>query len=139
MRHHPQTRVRAHRQIVSMAPNMHAMVGCASHQLKMPRLDAYSSAMALSDRRPKNTERLRRLQNLRGWALALGVIAGAFSLIVAGASGVENPKNWSSAFSAMAAAGFLRWAAVPLAAVAGILLIAAVFLHVAIERMRHDS
>ena len=74
--------------------------------------------MALSDQPPRDTERLRRLQNLRGWALALGAIAGVFSLIVAGASGVENPKNWSSAFSAMAAAGFLRWAAMPLAAVA---------------------
>lgn len=95
--------------------------------------------MAQSKQRPRNTECWRRLENLRGWAIALGLVAGAFSLIVAGASGVGNPKNWSSAFSAMSAAGLLRWAAMPLAVVAGILLVAAVLLHVAIERRKRES
>lgn len=52
---HRQTRVQAHRQIISMAPHMDAMVGGESHQLKMPRLDAYILAAAAHLGLPKPT------------------------------------------------------------------------------------
>ena len=93
--------------------------------------------MALADQPPNNVEVVQRLEAFRGWAIGLGLIAGVSSLTVAGVGGVGNPKNWSSAFSAMAAAGYLRWAVVPLAALAGILLIAAAVLHLIIERKKH--
>jgi hypothetical protein len=95
--------------------------------------------MALSDQPSKQVELIRRLQALRGWMIGFGLVAGLMSLTVAGVGGVGNPKNWASAFSAMAAAGFLRWAALPLAGVAGILLIAAAALHIFIERKKRES
>ena len=79
-------------------------------------------------------EFVERLQTLRGWAIGLGLVAGVLALIVAGFVNLANPKAWSSAFSALAASGLLRWAAVPLAIVSGVLLVAAVALQLVIER-----
>ena len=89
-----------------------------------------------SEHQPGNLASAGRLQLLRGWALALGLVAAVAVLTVAGGLTVGNPKTWASAFHAMAAAGMLRWAVLPLTVLSGVMFVVALVLHVVIERSK---
>ena len=65
---------------------------------------------------------------LRNWALGLGLVAFAMSLVAAGFGG-GNPQSASSAYSSFAAAGFFRWAAIPLGSACFVLLVVAAVFH----------
>jgi hypothetical protein len=76
---------------------------------------------------------LARLRTLRGWALGLGLVSMVSAMTASGLVSTVNPKTWSSAYSAMAAAGMLRWAALPLVMLGAALLALAVVLHIAVR------
>lgn len=60
------------------------------------------------------------LDSIEGWALCIALVTGVFAVQVAGGlHGWINPETWSSAFFALAAAGMLHWAVVPLALISG--------------------
>jgi hypothetical protein len=87
-------------------------------------------------RQPEQLVRLQRLRGLRGWALALGIVGMVTAMQLAGSGTLGNPETWSSAYVAMAAAGMLQWAALPVAVLSAVLLVLAVVLHVAVRRCR---
>ena len=89
-----------------------------------------------SECHPRTLASAGRLQLLRGWAFALGLVVAVLVLTVAGGLTVGNPKTWSSAFHAMAAAGMLRWAVLTLAVLSGAMFVVALVLHVVIERSK---
>jgi hypothetical protein len=83
----------------------------------------------------KTARELRKLQmqeRTRLFRTALfcaGLITLLFSIGSAGFTGFGNPKSWSSAFSAMNAAGEMRWLAVPLFVTALVLFACALVAH----------
>ena len=76
-----------------------------------------------TDQQLQKIARLERLQALRNWALGLGLFFLFSVITAAGFGSFDNPKNWSSIYSALARDGLLQWAVVPLI-VLGISLIA---------------
>lgn len=70
--------------------------------------------MLSTDQQLQKIVRLGRLQALRNWAHGLGAFAIVTAITVAGFGSVANPKNWSSAYSAMTQGGLLQWAVLPL-------------------------
>ena len=90
--------------------------------------------MLSTDQQLQQIARLGRLQALRNWALGLGVFAIVTAITVAGFGSVENPKSWSTAYSAMAQGGLLQWAAVPLVIVGAILLVVGIGVHIVLAK-----
>jgi hypothetical protein len=78
--------------------------------------------------------RVERLRTLRNWALGLSVVAFFLALTAVGIVGVGNPKSASSAYSAMAGEGSLRWSVVPLLAGGAALIIIGAILHGLVTR-----
>jgi hypothetical protein len=69
------------------------------------------------------------LVEARGWSLALGLLFLVSALVVFGLSPGVNPVSWLSGFSAFAAAGYLKWLAMPVAVFGGFFLLCCVALH----------
>lgn len=90
--------------------------------------------MSLAEQQLRQIARLERLQVLRNWALGLGFFFFLTIVTVAGFGSVENPKSWSSVYSAMAQGGLLQWAVVPLIVVGVTLLAVGIGLHIVIEK-----
>jgi lipopolysaccharide export LptBFGC system permease protein LptF len=84
--------------------------------------------MSSQQQQLRNLARVERYRTLRNWALGLGLVAFVMGLIAAGFGG-GNPESATSAYSAFALAGLLRWAAIPLVSASFALIIVAVLLH----------
>jgi hypothetical protein len=68
-----------------------------------------------------------RLRSISGWAVCVGLVAGVFAVQLSGwVSSWINPEAWSSAYVAMAAAGLLQWASIPLALISGFAFLIAI-------------
>ena len=83
--------------------------------------------------------RVEKLRLLRNWCLGVGPLACLVAIESAGGWSIANPKAWSSAYEAFAAAGVLRWAFVPLLGLGSALLLLAVFLSIIIARRQRSS
>lgn len=67
-------------------------------------------------------EKLDRLRAIRNICLTLGCLGLLSAITCIGGIGVGNPKNWSSAFVALQASGYMRWLILPLGAVSVVLV-----------------
>ena len=90
--------------------------------------------MLSTDQQLQKIAKHGRLQALRNWALGLGVFAIVTAIAVAGFGSVENPKSWSSAYSAMTQGGLLQWAVVPLIFVGVVLIAVCIGVHIVIAK-----
>jgi uncharacterized membrane protein YczE len=77
-----------------------------------------------------------RLRSLRGWAIVLAIFFGVTTLEIAGfgVSELINPKVWTSTFSIMAHAGFLRQFVLPLSSISIIFVVVALVSHLFIDK-----
>ncbi len=78
--------------------------------------------------------RRERLGVARNWCFGLGLVACTIAISLFGDASVGNPKTWTSAYHALAAAGELRWLILPLFGTGLGLLVAAAALTVLIGR-----
>jgi hypothetical protein len=79
-------------------------------------------------------DRLERLRIIRGVCLTLGFLAIISAIACVGGVGVGNPENWSSAFVALRASGYMRWLIVPLGALGVALLVVGIGLTAYLSR-----
>ena len=82
-------------------------------------------------------DRINRLDLLRGVrnvCLTLGGLGLISAMACVGGIGVGNPENWSSAYVALRASGYMRWLIAPLAAVGIVLTSVSIVLMVFISR-----
>jgi hypothetical protein len=93
--------------------------------------------MASQQPQLRELARVERYRTLRNWALGLGVVTLIMGLIAAGFGG-GNPESATSAYSAFAAAGLFRWAAVPLVSASFALIIVGALLH-GLSRRKHGE
>jgi TRAP-type mannitol/chloroaromatic compound transport system permease small subunit len=90
--------------------------------------------MSSADQQLRQLAGLERLQVLRNWALGLGGFSFLAIITIAGFGSTENPKSWSSVYSAMAQGGLLQWAVVPLIVVGLAMLVVGISLHIVIAK-----
>ena len=84
--------------------------------------------MSSQEQQLRNLSRVERYRTLRNWTLGLGLVALVMGLVAAGFGG-GNPESATSAYSAFALAGLLRWAAIPLVSASFALIITGTLLH----------
>jgi hypothetical protein len=86
--------------------------------------------MSSQEQQIREIARVERLRAARNWLLCLALVAMALGITAAGGFGaIANPENWSSAYVAFAAEGWLRWAVAPLLATSFALVVVGAFLH----------
>jgi hypothetical protein len=80
--------------------------------------------------------RRERCVLIRNWCYWIGLLISGFGISAIGGMAVTNPKNWSSAYHALAQAGALRWLVFPLLGLGAALLITALVLTVVLSIKR---
>ena len=75
---------------------------------------------------------------MRNWALGLGCVAFLLGVVASGLFGGGNPKSASSAYSAFAAAGYLRAVAIALVSASFALFVVGALLH-GLSRRRYGE
>ena len=78
--------------------------------------------------------KLERLRLVRNWCFGLGLVSCLIAIETIGGWAIGNPKNWTSAYEAFAAAGELRWFFVPLIGIAIALFAVGIFLCIGVAR-----
>jgi hypothetical protein len=96
------------------------------------------AAFQMTMRTPINAALIHeRLKAIRNWCFSLGLIACSLAVTATGATGIGNPKTWSSAYHAMAAAGMLGWFAIGTFCVGVGLVVAGSLAAAFIKRQNH--
>ena len=90
--------------------------------------------------RRKRLLRLHRLGVCRDWMTVIAITGGLFTMVMAIAPyfPLVNPKQWSSIFAVVSAAGMMEWAVRPFAVFSAVLFAIACALGFYIERAESE-